>query len=123
MTYLRGILAAVLMTVALPAASQQQTSLASGEAAQRTATELSRAGEEMHRRMSAASGDSAEEVYVRRLIEHHRGAVEMSRIALQHIRDSELRRKAQMTIDEQEKEIGDLQSWLNQHVSGGSRRR
>lgn len=62
--------------------------------------------------MMAAKGADAGETRTRKVIEHHRGAVEMSRIALRDSRDAEVRRMAQMAITKQQKEIYDLNAML-----------
>lgn len=69
----------------------------------------------MHEAMMKAMGADASETYVRKMIEHHRGAVEMSRIAVAQAKDKEARSMAQKTIAMQEKEIAELQGWLKRH--------
>lgn len=69
----------------------------------------------MHRAMMAAQGADASETWVRKMIEHHRGAIDMSRVALAQAKDKEARDKAQKTIDSQTKEIAELQGWLKRH--------
>lgn len=69
----------------------------------------------MHQEMMSAVGADASETWVRKMIEHHRGGVEMSRIALAQAKDKEARDKAQKTATMQEKEIAELQSWLRRH--------
>ena len=49
------------------------------------------------------------------MIEHHRGAITMSRVALREAKDAETRRMAQRTIAMQEKDIAELQGWLRKH--------
>jgi uncharacterized protein (DUF305 family) len=66
----------------------------------------------MHDKMMAAKGADAGETWTRKMIEHHRGAIEMSRIALRESRDPAVRRMAQMTITKQQKEIADLNAML-----------
>jgi len=60
------------------------------------------------------SGDAAE-MWTRKMIEHHRGAIAMSRVAVRDARDAETKRMAQMTITKQEKDIAELQAWLSKH--------
>ena len=64
--------------------------------------------------MAAKQGDAAE-MWTRKMIEHHRGAVAMSRIALREAKDPQTRRMAQMTITKQERDITELQGWLRSH--------
>ena len=49
------------------------------------------------------------------MLEHHRGAIAMSRVALAQAQNAETKRMAQMTIDMQKKDIGELQGWLRSH--------
>ena len=59
--------------------------------------------------MMAAVGTDASDSSVRKMIEHHRGAVEMSRIVLTQSPMVDVAKMAQMTIDLQGKEIADLE--------------
>jgi uncharacterized protein (DUF305 family) len=49
------------------------------------------------------------------MIPHHQGAVDMARVALKHAKDAETKRMAQKIVDDQEKEIGEMQTWLKKH--------
>lgn len=66
----------------------------------------------MQQAMMKAMGSDASETWVRKMIEHHRGAVEISRIALNQAKDKEVRDQASKAIAEQNKDIGELQNWL-----------
>ena len=70
---------------------------------------------DMHMKMMMAKTGDASEKWTRKMIEHHRGAIAMSRVALAQATDADTRRMAQMTIDMQEKDIGELQGWLGSH--------
>ena len=63
----------------------------------------------MDQAMMAAVGVNAQDSWVRKMIQHHRGAVEMSRIVLTQNPTAEVAKMAQMTIDMQGKEISDLE--------------
>jgi hypothetical protein len=54
-----------------------------------------------------------------KMMEHHKGGIEMGRIIMQHSSDAEIKMMAETMIQEQEKDIRDLQSWLQRH--GGPR--
>jgi uncharacterized protein (DUF305 family) len=69
---------------------------------------------QMHERMMAAVGADASDTWVRKMIEHHRGAVAMSNIALPLAQDPMVRQMAQMTIDKQTKEIQELEQLVRQ---------
>jgi len=49
------------------------------------------------------------------MIPHHQGAVEMAKVALKHAKDPETRRMAQEIIDDQEKEIAEMEDWLKKN--------
>ena len=63
----------------------------------------------MDQAMMAAVGVNAADSWVRKMIEHHRGAIEMSRVVLTRNPTAEVAQMAQMTIDMQGKEIADLE--------------
>lgn len=69
----------------------------------------------MHRAMMGAIGSDATETWVRKMIEHHRGAVEMSQIVLRDTRDAKVREMATKSSAEQGREIDALQAWLREH--------
>lgn len=72
------------------------------------------AGMAMHHKMMVVGSD-ASETWVRQMIEHDRGAIAMSKIALTQAKDKDVRAMAQQDIAIQEKDIASLQSWLKQH--------
>ncbi|MGY2733372.1 DUF305 domain-containing protein [Sphingomonas sp. UYP23] len=70
---------------------------------------------DMHQKMMTAKQGDAAEMWTRKMIEHHRGAVAMSRVAVRDAKDPETKQMAQMTITKQEKDIAELQGWLRKH--------
>ncbi len=72
------------------------------------------AGMAMHHKMMVVGAD-ASETWVRQMIEHHRGAVAMSKIAVAQAKDKEARALAQKDINMQKRDIASLQSWLKRH--------
>ena len=66
----------------------------------------------MDKAMMAAVGVNATDNWVRKMIEHHRGAVEMSRVVLTQSPTADVAKMAQMTIDMQGKEITDLEKLI-----------
>lgn len=71
-------------------------------------------GMAMHHKMMVV-GTDASETWTRQMIEHHRGAIAMSKIAVTQTADKESRTMAQKVVTMQEKEIASLQSWLKRH--------
>ena len=48
------------------------------------------------------------------MIPHHQGAIEMAKAALKHAKNDDTKKMAQKIIDDQEKEIAEMQAWLKQ---------
>lgn len=63
----------------------------------------------MDQAMNAAVGVNAADSWVRKMIEHHKGAVDMSRIVLTHNPSADVAKMAQQTIDKQSEEIAELE--------------
>lgn len=70
---------------------------------------------DMHQKMMSAMGADATETWVRKMVEHHRGGIAMSRIVLRETKDPNVRQMATKTIAEQTREIGELNAWLRAH--------
>ena len=70
---------------------------------------------EMHKKMMMAKSGLPSELWTRKMIEHHRGAIAMSRVALEKATDKQTRKMAQMTIIAQTREIAQMQAWLKSH--------
>lgn len=70
---------------------------------------------DMHQKMMSAMGADATETWVRKMVEHHRGGIAMSRIVLRETKDPKVRQMATKTIAEQTREIGELNAWLRAH--------
>lgn len=73
---------------------------------------------QMGERMMAAVGQNAAETWVRKMIEHHRGAIAMSEILEAQGGDPEVLEKARETAQEQRRELQELERMLQGGVSG-----
>jgi uncharacterized protein (DUF305 family) len=69
----------------------------------------------MHQKMVMATAGQPSELWTRKMIEHHRGAIEMSRVVLEKGTDAQTRRMAQKIITDQGREITQMQTWLRSH--------
>jgi uncharacterized protein (DUF305 family) len=71
------------------------------------------ANETMHRNMDITFSGDSDVDFVRSMIPHHQGAIDMAKVALQHAKDEQIRKWATDVIREQEREIAEMQAWLN----------
>jgi uncharacterized protein (DUF305 family) len=70
------------------------------------------ANDRMHGEMAIEYSGNADVDFVRGMIPHHQGAVEMAKIVLEHGKDPEVRKLAEAIIAAQETEIKWMQDWL-----------
>lgn len=68
---------------------------------------------EMHEKMMAAKGADASETFMRKMLEHHRGAVAMSDVALKNGVSGAMRQQVQKTSDENKKESQMVEAMLS----------
>ena len=67
---------------------------------------------DMQQKMMAAKGASPSETFMRKMLEHHRGAVSMSDVALQNGVSGALREQVQKTRDDNQKEAEMVEAML-----------
>jgi uncharacterized protein (DUF305 family) len=70
------------------------------------------ANETMHRNMDITFSGDSDVDFVRGMIPHHQGAIDMAKVALQHTKDEQIRKWATEVIREQEREITEMETWL-----------
>jgi uncharacterized protein (DUF305 family) len=66
----------------------------------------------MMNRMHVKTTGKPDEDFVRMMVPHHQGAVDMAKVELQYGTDPELRRLATDIVAAQEKEIAQMKAWL-----------
>ncbi len=85
----------------------------SAPAADTPATKAYRdANAKMHRNMDIPFSNDADVDFVRGMIPHHQGAIDMAKVLLEHGKDEQTRKWAADVIREQEREIAEMQAWL-----------
>ena len=110
-------IAAVLFTLSACSAAERDADPVAEAAttAPEARTPSQQAFADVNDRMHAAMAEipvDADEVFMRGMLAHHRGAVEMSQVALKHGKDAQARDLAQRIIDAQQAEIAEMEKWL-----------
>lgn len=76
-------------------------------------SELSQVNARMHEGMEVAPGGDIDRDFMRMMIPHHQGAVDMARVLLKYGHDERLKRLAQSIIVEQGQEIAYMRTLLD----------
>ena len=73
------------------------------------------ANSKMHKDMMIDYSGDADTDFVRGMIAHHQGAIDMAKVELQYGKDAEMRKLAEGVIKAQEADISEMQAWLKAH--------
>lgn len=108
------LLAISLATLlAAPALAQDHSGHAMPMASAGAASEAyAAANAKMHADMTMDLTGDADVDFIKAMIPHHQGAVDMARIVLEHGTDPEVRTLAEAVIAAQESEIAWMEAWL-----------
>ena len=108
------LLLASVIVVALAGPALAQDHSGHGAAAPGSAaTEAYRAANaKMHTDMDIEFSGDADVDFIRSMIPHHQGAVDMARVVIEHGADAEVKALAEGVIKAQEEEIAWMQAWL-----------
>ena len=74
------------------------------------------ANAKMHKDMTIKMTGNADVDFVRGIIPHHQGAIDMAKIELQYGKDPEIRKLAEAVIKAQEAEIAEMNAWLSKNA-------
>ena len=102
----------VTLALAAPAGAQEHTGHAAAAANSPSTQAYEDANARMHENMMMDYTGDADIDFLKGMIPHHKGAVDMAKIVLQYGSDPKIKEMAQAVIDTQEKEIEMMQQWL-----------
>ncbi len=106
----------MLSTAALADAPDLHDAHASKDSnADQAATAFDQANQRMHHDMAISPSGNVDMDFARGMLAHHRGAVDMARIELEHGSDEQMRDLAREVIDAQQQEIELLERWIAEH--------
>ena len=123
-TVVRSALLVCLVVLAPPAIAQdhsthkamQHDAMAGPKGDQSASSKaFAEANAKMHKDMSIEFTGKADQDFVRGMIAHHQGAIDMAKVELEYGKDPDMRKLAEAIIVAQEGEIKDMKAWLEKN--------
>jgi uncharacterized protein (DUF305 family) len=111
---LKHLILAVLLSSPLPLFAQDDTSHEGHMMGDKGPASMAfmEANDKMHAAMMMEYSGNADVDFVKGMIAHHQGAVDMAKIVLEHGKDPEVKKLAETIVAAQEAEIKWMQDWL-----------
>ena len=98
-----------------PHVHQHEAAPAAGEKSDAATEAFEAANEKMHEGMDIELTGDADVDFVRGMIPHHQGAVDMANVVIKYGKDPEIRKLAEGVVKAQEEEIAFMKAWLAKH--------
>lgn len=115
-----GIISLAVMGVAVFALMQTTNKQTSNQGRENTSISQQQSSDLVnlqssdYKRFSQLNGDEYDRVFIANMIEHHKGAVDMAKLALGNAKHQELKDMANQIISDQSQEIEDMTKWQKQ---------
>jgi uncharacterized protein (DUF305 family) len=71
--------------------------------------------DKMHKDMMAAVDPDPTKTWVKMMIPHHQGAIDMSKAVLKQTKDAKIRAMAEKIVQDQSREIKEMRDWLKKN--------